>query len=61
MTVEKARDILGEFARNLSDPEIQAVIDSFNGIIEVGLRQFERKYNVEPSPEAPGNEVTATA
>lgn len=47
MTVEKARKILGNSAKNLTNEEIQAIIDCFNGVIEVGLRQFEKRYKVE--------------
>ena len=47
MTIEKARKILGKTADTLSDVDIQAIIDNFCMIIEVGLRQFERKYKVE--------------
>ena len=47
MTVDKARNILGDVAKNLSENEVQAIIDCFNGIIEVGLRQFERQYKVK--------------
>lgn len=49
MTIEKARKLLGETAKTLSDKDIQAIIDCFNAIIEVGLRQFERKHKVEVS------------
>lgn len=49
MTIEKARKILGETAKTLSNDEVQAIIDCFNALIEVGLRQFERKYKVEVS------------
>lgn len=49
MTTEKARKILGEYAKALSDQEIDDVIACFNALIEVGLRQFERKYKVEVS------------
>lgn len=47
MIVDKARNILGDVAKNLSESEIQAIIDCFNGIIEVGLRQFERQYKIK--------------
>lgn len=47
MTVDKARNILGDVAKNLSENEVQAIIDCFNGLIEVGLRQFERQYKVK--------------
>ena len=47
MTIEKARKILGKTADTLSDVDIQAIIDNFCMIIEVGLRQFERKYKVK--------------
>ena len=49
MTIDKARKILGETAKTLSNEEVQAIIDCFNALIEVGLRQFERKYKVEVS------------
>ena len=47
MTIQRARELLGEEVKNLSESEIQAIIDCFNGIIEVGLRQFERQYKVK--------------
>lgn len=49
MTTEKARKLLGDYARNLSDQEVEDIIACFNALIEVGLRQFERKYKVEVS------------
>lgn len=47
MTVQVARNILGDYGKSLKDEHIQSIIDSFNGIIEVGLRQFEKCYKVE--------------
>ncbi len=49
MTIEKARKILGDYAKNLSDHEIEEIMACFNALIEVGIRQFERKYKVEVS------------
>ncbi len=49
MTTEKARKLLGDYANNLSDQEVEDIISCFNALIEVGLRQFERKYKVEVS------------
>jgi hypothetical protein len=47
MTIPRARQILGEYAKDLKDSEIEQIITSFNGILEVGFRQFERKYQIE--------------
>lgn len=49
MTIEKARKILGDYAKNLSDQEIEEIMACFNALIEVGIRQFERKHKVEVS------------
>ncbi len=49
MTIEKARKILGESAKTLTDEEVEEIIACFNALIEVGIRQFERKYKVEVS------------
>jgi len=49
MTTEKARKLLGDYAKSLSDQEVDDIIACFNALIEVGLRQFERKYKVEVS------------
>lgn len=46
MTVQQARKILGEYAKRLSDNDIQGIIESFNSLIEVGFRQFERTQQV---------------
>lgn len=48
MTIEKARKILGNFAQSLSNEEIQEIIDCFHGVIEAGIRQFERKHKMDP-------------
>jgi len=47
MTIESAREILGNISKKMSDREIQEIIDCFSGIIEVGLRHFERKYKLK--------------
>lgn len=47
MTVEKAKNILGKYSQSLTDTEIQSIIDCFNGLIEVGLRQFERSQQIQ--------------
>ncbi len=47
MTIEKAKKILGDFGKTLSDKDIEGIIICFNMVIEVGLRQFERKYKVK--------------
>ncbi|HWA51852.1 MAG TPA: hypothetical protein VG895_02270 [Patescibacteria group bacterium] len=47
MTIASAKKFLGELAKNMPDEEIQSLINTFNGIIEVGLRHFERKYKVK--------------
>lgn len=44
MTIEKARKILGKYGVSLSDNDVQAIIDNFNVIIEVGIRQFEKRF-----------------
>lgn len=49
MTIEKARSILKGYAKNLTDEEIQSIVDTFNAIIEVGFKQFERKHGIEVS------------
>jgi len=49
MTIEKARKILGESAKTLTDEEVEEIIACFNALIEVGIRQFERKHKVEVS------------
>ena len=43
MTIEKAREILGKEACQLNNDQVQAIIDCFEGIIEVGFEQFEKK------------------
>ncbi|GEM_PF-4390340 len=42
MTVEQARGLLKNEATDMSDEQIQSIIDCFEGIIEVGFQQFER-------------------
>lgn len=42
MTIVKAREILGSLAETLSDEQVQAIIDNFSGIIEIGFQLFER-------------------
>ena len=49
MTIEKARAILKDYAKTLTDQQIQSIIDTFNAIIEVGFKQFERKHSIEVS------------
>jgi ABC-type transporter MlaC component len=48
MTIEKARKILGESAKTLTDKEVEEIIACFNALIEVGIRQFERKHRNNP-------------
>lgn len=47
MTIKKAREILGEYAKGKSDQEIEEMVLCFNALIEVGIRQFEREHKVE--------------
>lgn len=47
MTTEKARTILGKYAQVLSDKDVQLIIDTFNGLIEVGFRHFEKNRQIE--------------
>ena len=43
MNLVKAKEILGPMAKGLSNDEIQAVIDCFSSIIEVGFQIFEKQ------------------
>ena len=43
MTIEKAREILKDDESNMSDKQIQAIIDCFEKVIEVGFQQLEQK------------------
>lgn len=42
MTIIKARKIMGLSAEEMSDVQIQAIIDCFSGLIEVGFESFEK-------------------
>lgn len=42
MTVIQARKILDVLAVNLTDEQIQEIIDCFSGLIEVGFQIFEK-------------------
>jgi len=44
MTIQRAREILGEYGTKLTDEQIQEVMDCFELVIEVGFQQFEDKY-----------------
>ena len=43
MTITKARKTLGDLAVTMSDEQIQALIDSFVVIIDVGFQSFDKK------------------
>lgn len=42
MTVANARKILGHLAETMTNDQIQTIIDSFSGIIEIGFQLFEK-------------------
>lgn len=44
MTIQRAREILGEYGTKLTNEQIQEVMDCFELVIEVGFQQFEDKY-----------------
>jgi hypothetical protein len=41
MTISQSRAIIGETAIEYTDKDLQSIIDCFNGIIEVGMQQFD--------------------
>ncbi len=45
VTIIKAREIIKDAGKDLTDEQVQDLIDSFNLIIDVGLEQFEKTYN----------------
>lgn len=41
MTLDKARKIMGSLAESMTDEQIQAILDCFSSLIEVGFQSFE--------------------
>ena len=52
MSIEKAKQILGDYGQDLSNEKIGAIIECFNALIEVGFQQLERMYEQEKEVEA---------
>ncbi len=42
MTLDKARKIMGTMAESMTDEQIQAILDCFSSLIEVGFQSFEK-------------------
>jgi ABC-type transporter MlaC component len=43
MTIERARKILGEYEKTLTDEQLSAIIECFDALIEVGFQQYEQQ------------------